>query len=229
MIRVDASEPVKEWDAATLAGAVSGRADAAVILFLESAMELQRVTDAAAGAAVAGALLDKAVPEPMQDDALARTFAAIDRLEAVESRMTASRDARRGGATYRELIDVPMALQAVIAKAEAGRGWRGMGPGVRQLELSIEGATAKAEILRIAPGASVPRHTHAGSELTLCLVGGFSDGRGAYARGDISVADPSVRHQPKADADGPCFVLAVSDGDLRFEGLLGLAQRLFGR
>lgn len=227
MIRVDASGSAKDWDVETLASLASGRADAAVALFLECAMELQRAADARSGAALAGAFLDAASPEPLQADALARVFASIDRLEGAEGRSTPAQKDRRDGS--RDLIAIPAALQAAIARAEAGKGWRRVAPGVKQLELEIDGATAKAEILRIAAGSSVPRHTHAGAEMTLCLAGGFSDGRGAYGPGDISLADPSVRHKPHADDDGPCFVLAVSDGDLRFDGLLGLVQRLFGR
>ena len=64
--------------------------------------------------------------------------------------------------------------------------------------------------------------------LTLCLIGGYSDGRGSYGPGDVSIADPTVTHQPKADDDGVCFVLAVTDAGLKFEGVLGAIQKLIG-
>jgi putative transcriptional regulator len=115
-----------------------------------------------------------------------------------------------------------------IRTAESRRGWKGVAPGLRRLQLDFGGA-AEAEIIRIDPGVAIPWHTHKGQELTLCLVGGFSDARGSYGPGDVSIADSSVRHQPRADSDGPCFVLAVTDAGLRFEGLLGAIQKLMGR
>jgi putative transcriptional regulator len=101
------------------------------------------------------------------------------------------------------------------------------GPGVRKLRLGV-GGEARAELIRLEAGALTPWHTHKGQELTLCLLGGFSDGFASYGPGDVSIADPTIRHRPKADDDGPCFVLAVTDAGLKFEGVLGAIQKLTG-
>jgi putative transcriptional regulator len=56
------------------------------------------------------------------------------------------------------------------------------------------------------------------------LEGGFSDILGSYERGDITINDSSVDHQPVADDDGDCICFAVTDAPLRLTGRIG---RLF--
>jgi putative transcriptional regulator len=203
----------------TLAALASGRLDPALALFLESAMERRGLGDLS-GDALAGAALESETPAAVCDDALARVLARIDAGEgAIRPRKSVRLDP--------DVIRLPKALQASVREAERVRGWSGPLPGIRSLALDLPGSV-KAEILRIEAGASTPRHTHGGREYTLCLLGGFSDGRGSYGPGDIATADDSVEHQPRADADGPCYVLAITDADLRFSGVLGAAQRLFG-
>ncbi|TWA84476.1 ChrR-like anti-ECFsigma factor [Azospirillum brasilense] len=84
----------------------------------------------------------------------------------------------------------------------------------------------KARLMRLASGVGPPHHTHRGIELTLVLDGGFTDDLGQFARGDLSVADDSVRHRPVADEEG-CLCLAVTDAPLRFTGALGLILNPF--
>lgn len=218
MIRVGVSETESQLDEAAAGLLASGRVDAALALFVDSAMALRGRSEP--GDAIAGALLEAAEPVSLSEGALERTLALIDAGDAAPLRRQAHGD---------DLIRLPPMLREAIETAEQGAGWKGVAPGIRQLKLDVRGATASAEILRIDAGAAVPPHTHAGQELTLCLIGGFSDGRGSYGPGDISLADPSVRHRPRADADGPCYVLAVTDADLRFEGVLGLLQKLFAK
>ena len=207
--------PGQVFDDATRAALASGRAEPAFGLFIESLQEMQGLSPDA-GAVLSGAMLEAEAPASLPPDALDRTLAAIDR----DGPQPASLH-------YEELTRAPIVLGA-IRDAEAGRGWRRLAPGVRRLRLDV-GGEAKAEIVRLDAGVAIPFHTHKGLELTLCLAGGFSDGRGSYGPGDVSMADPGIRHQPKADDDGPCFVLAVTDAGLRFEGLLGAIQKLTGR
>ena len=78
----------------------------------------------------------------------------------------------------------------------------------------------QTRLLRIRPGIRIPRHTHAGTELTLVLAGGFTDGGGHYLRGDLSFSDGEVDHSPRADDDGECICLTVIDAPLRLTGPL---------
>jgi len=202
-------------DDATRAALASGRAEPALGLFIESLMEMRGLAFET-GEVVAGAALEAEAPTDLASDALARTFAAIDAAPRPQ------RDPH-----YPDLIRLPRRLVEIMLEAEAGHGWTTAGPGVRKLRLGV-GGEARAELIRLEAGVTTPWHTHKGQELTLCLLGGFSDGFASYGPGDVSLADPTIRHRPKADDDGPCFVLAVTDAGLKFEGVLGAIQKLTG-
>lgn len=75
-------------------------------------------------------------------------------------------------------------------------------------------------LLRAAPGTVLPRHRHAGSELTLVLEGAFFCGSEIFRAGDIEDADEAVHHQPVVTHDGECICLAVTEGSLRFDDWL---------
>lgn len=79
----------------------------------------------------------------------------------------------------------------------------------------------KATLFKLQAGQGVPHHTHHGTEMTLVLKGGFSDGTGHYVEGEIVVADGTVDHRPVADDDGECICFAVTDAPLRLTGPLG--------
>ena len=203
-------------DDATRAALASGRAEPALGLFIDSLMEMRGLSEIAAEA-VPGAMLETEMLAEMSETALDQVFAAIDRAgPPIENPFA-----------YPELIKTPAVLVDAIRAAEARAGWKQQASGIRGLRLEV-GGQARAEVLRIEAGAATPRHTHKGQELTLCLIGGYSDGIGAYGPGDVSIADPTITHQPKADDDRACFVLAVTDAGLKFDGVLGAIQKLVG-
>ena len=115
---------------------------------------------------------------------------------------------------------IPRPLRDRLPAAPEALTWRRQGP-VEMVFLPCDMAGHRVRLLRIAPGRSVPRHTHRGSELTLVLEGAFSDATGRFVRGDIESADGSLDHQPVADGSGPCMCLAVTSAPLRLTGLLG--------
>src|SRR5207245_270621 len=108
---------------------------------------------------------------------------------------------------------------------EAGERWTTAGPGIRRLTLPV-GGSGLTELFRLDPGHGTPRHDHEGEEYTLVLTGAFHDGHRLYGPGDLNVGGPGFVHQPVAQAGGVCFALAVSWGRPRFEGLLGLMQKI---
>lgn len=79
----------------------------------------------------------------------------------------------------------------------------------------------KASLFKLQAGQGVPHHTHHGTEITLVLKGGFSDGTGHYVKGEIVIADGTVDHRPVADDDSECICFAVTDAPLRLTGPLG--------
>jgi len=214
--------PGPELDDETRAALASGRADPGIALFIDTLLAMRGLNEQFSEAAV-GALLECEEPTELATDALTRVFAAIDK-STPETRAGSLPKAPK---TYPELIRLPVRLQAIVREAEAGKGWEYAGPGIRSLQLKLGGAV-QTQLMRIAPGAKTPVHTHYGRELTLCLIGGFHDARGSYGPGDLSFADPDIVHQPVADDDGVCFVLAVTDAGLKFKGLLGVIQKMLG-
>jgi putative transcriptional regulator len=162
--------------------------------------------------AVGGALLEALLPEPVADDSLARLLARIDRpappAEPVAGAVPA--DA--------ELV-LPQPLRDYVGSLDRV-AWRHLGPlSEARLLTGFEKFTTR--LLRVTPGTALPRHTHAGSELTLVLQGGFSDVTGHYLRGDVCDADSGVDHRPVADQDEICVCLIVTDAPLRLTGWLG--------
>lgn len=106
--------------------------------------------------------------------------------------------------------------------------WRKLGQGLSLCRLSEQDG-ARMWLLRGEPGMVLPRHTHAGSELTLVLKGAYFCGSSIFSVGDIEDADESTRHQPMITHDGECICLAVTEGKLRFESWLPrLAQPFIG-
>jgi putative transcriptional regulator len=212
-----------ELDEETCAAMASGRADPGIALFIDTLLALRGLDDMF-GETAAGALLEREAVAAMSTDALARAFAEIDRTSV--SREVSSAHPARAGKTYPELIRLPLRLQAIVRAAEAARGWEYAGPGIRSLQLDL-GGVVQTQMMRLSPGARTPVHSHHGREVSLCLIGGFRDARGSYGPGDLSFADPDLVHQPIADDDGVCFVLAVTDAGLKFKGLFGLFQKVF--
>lgn len=212
-------------DDATRAALASGRAEPALGLFIDTLLEMNGVS-LDEGEAISGAMLERESPAEMSPHALDMTFAAIEK--GGHSKGEKGKAGKRRELFYPELGEMPVSLKAAILDAEAKKGWGFAGPGIRSLVLGL-GGPAKIEVLRIDAGTAVPWHTHKGQELTLCLAGEFSDEMGVYGPGDYSLTDGTIRHQPVASKAGTVYALAVTDKGLKFEGLLGALQNLFGQ
>lgn len=125
---------------------------------------------------------------------------------------------------------LPAVLQPLFPGGLKEIKWRTLVPGINQFVLSeVDSDQGSVRLLNIAPGTTVPHHTHLGSELTLVLQGSYSDETGRYRRGDLADVDSSVHHQPVVDSDGPCICLIATDQRLRFSGALNrMLQPLVG-
>lgn len=101
--------------------------------------------------------------------------------------------------------------------------WKTKLPGFKEFDLgNIDGCDVS--MFWIKPGRTVPMHTHDGKEISMVLQGAFTDERGFFGRGDISIADENVEHRPTADMSAPCIGFAVTDGPQRLTG--SLKQRI---
>jgi putative transcriptional regulator len=169
--------------------------------------EACRVTLATLEAA-GGALLDDLPPVPLSGDALDRLLARAD-----------------------EPVPAPPPilnpdLPAPLNRVALGRWWP-VGFGIRYRPLRAAGA-AWGGLLRAEPGRVLPRHGHAGLELTCILSGSFADGGGEYHAGDLSEPISDHDQPPFVIGAEPCLCIIASEG-MRLRGLLGFAQRMIGQ
>ncbi|WP_105201424.1 MULTISPECIES: ChrR family anti-sigma-E factor [unclassified Pseudoalteromonas] len=80
--------------------------------------------------------------------------------------------------------------------------------------LELDEGSMRTSLLYIAPGGTIPEHTHTGFELTLLLDGSFSDEQGTYEPGDFMWLDHRHQHTPYTEHG--CLCLAVVNSALHF-------------
>lgn len=117
--------------------------------------------------------------------------------------------------------NVPEPLRSYLGAPVSALGWVPVLRGMQSYPLPEFQGRAIVRLLAIEPGRRMPRHTHDGEELTLVLQGSFSDATGAYAKGDVATAGPSIDHEPQAGGGELCLCLAVEDAPLRLTGFNG--------
>lgn len=98
--------------------------------------------------------------------------------------------------------------------------WEKVTKNISKATVAMNDPRFQVELLKFAPRAKIPKHTHSGSEYTLVLEGDFSDKDGTYRTGEFIVNDSSVEHQPLAGDEG-CVCLAITDAPLKFTGTFG--------
>lgn len=199
---------------ALLAGYAMGRLPAPLSVLVASHLELspknrRYVSDLET---LSGRLLDEAEPKPIagRDEKLAAIFALDDK--------PILRPVRKPSATR-----LPEAICRFVGHDADTMPWKTLLPGFKEYKVG-EFDGLKTSLFWIRSGQKIPSHTHEGGEVTLVCEGGFSDILGSYERGDISITDSTVDHQPRADDDGDCLGFAVTDAPLRLTGIIG---RLF--
>jgi len=116
--------------------------------------------------------------------------------------------------------EVPAPLAGIIGDSLDSGRWRWIGPGLWHRPVEVRGA-GSLHLIKASPSASVPEHTHGGSELTLVLRGALIDAAGRYGPGDVADVDEAVEHHaPSADPDAGCICVIANEQPTRFHGLL---------
>ena len=115
--------------------------------------------------------------------------------------------------------ELPAPLAQLIGGNLDDVRWRWIGPGLWHRPLKI-GGEGSLQLIKAAPGASVPEHTHGGSEITLVLRGALIDSTGRYEPGDVADVDEDIEHTPVADAEAGCICAIANEQPTRFRGLL---------
>jgi len=167
--------------------------------------------------AVGGALLDEIEPEPIEGGGVDALFARIE-ASGKPGDEGLSEAAFAKPVSSDAVPSLPRPLRDYVAGGIDALAWKRRGK-LSEARL-LKGAGGTVKLLRIPAGAMMPVHTHRGSELTLVLEGGFSDEHGHYLRGDVAVADEEVTHRPRADDDGDCLCLTVTQAPVKLAGPL---------
>lgn len=114
---------------------------------------------------------------------------------------------------------LPKAVRDFLGFDVADVPWRTKLPGLKEYSLGdIDGC--EVSLMWIRAGRALPAHTHRGVELTLVIDGAYTDIRGRFGPGDISIADDSLDHRPIAEKDRPCIAFAVTDAPIKLTGSL---------
>jgi putative transcriptional regulator len=163
---------------------------------------------------VGGEVLARAQPAELSDNALLR---ALQRIES------AAPEGNAGvGATSESASRGLRRLDGCRISS-----WRKIAPGMRYRSVLVPHAVeGKMFVLGIAPGRSLPKHSHRDIEWTQVISGAFDDGRARFEAGDFDATDGSVRHQPVVTSDAECICLAHLSAPLVFESWIA---RAFGR
>lgn len=114
---------------------------------------------------------------------------------------------------------LPLPLQPYFGRSWRALRWRWMAPGVHMIR-AARGSGDTLILLKIAPGKSMPMHSHQGTELTQILQGAYDDALGHFAPGDVADLGNEIEHQPITAPGVPCVCVAALDAPLRFPGWL---------
>lgn len=107
-------------------------------------------------------------------------------------------------------MDAPLVLQNLwkIEWFQDRLPWQPFREGVEIYYLYGEGTEgAAAALLRYAPGARVPEHTHEGFEHILVLSGSQADHNGMHSAGTLVINPPQTHHNVVSESG--CIVLAI--------------------
>ena len=163
---------------------------------------------------IGGIHLLQAPAATMSNDFLQKTLLRLGKQEIASSRTHASSNLQVN-------VILPAPLREFVPTELESIEWNSLAPGIKGHPLTgLNTGSGTLSLLKIAPGMSIPEHSHHGSELTLVLKGSFSDEIGQFGVGDIADLDDSMQHQPIADTSETCICLIATDASLKFTGLM---------
>ncbi len=207
--------PVHHLPADTVAGYANGEAAEAEALLVATHLALCPTcrSEVSRLEALGGVALETLEPAPALD--LDAMLARLDEPEPAPTVAPRPRVAPTG-----QLATLPEPLRSYVGSFD-GLPWKTKIPGVRTADLGLSLGEVPVRLSVLKPGLKLPRHTHAGRELTLVLQGGFENGHGHYVRGDVEVGLPEQVHAMVIDPGDPCIALSVNEGSLEPVDLLG--------
>lgn len=208
--------PRHHLDEATLvsraAGALSAEMAAVVDTHLDGCAHCRGLL--AQAERVGGTLLMQQQPPDAQPDRVTQLRQQMLERLAVEpvARSQAPHVAPRASTD-----DLPRPLQRYFGPTWKALRWRWVAPGVHMIR-ARHTRDDNLILLKIAPGKSMPVHSHQGAELTQILKGAYDDELGHFGPGDVADLDDGVEHQPVTSPGVPCICVAALNGPLQFRG-----------
>lgn len=131
-------------------------------------------------------------------------------------------------------LNIPLAtdyqsmFSDIVDKKYENVGWQSIAGKIERAEVNVADGDNQVEILRFAPNAKIPQHTHKGNEYTVILEGSYTDELGEFGVGDFIHMNQNHHHRPVASKHG-CVCIAVTDAPMHFTGVLGPVLNLFAR
>ncbi|MBT8449334.1 MAG: ChrR family anti-sigma-E factor [Gammaproteobacteria bacterium] len=131
-------------------------------------------------------------------------------------------------------LNIPLAtdyqsmFSDIVDKKYENVGWQSIAGKIDRAEVNVADGDNQVEILRFAPNAKIPQHTHKGNEYTVILEGSYTDELGEFGVGDFIHMNQNHHHRPVASKKG-CVCIAVTDAPMHFTGVLGPVLNLFAR
>ena len=160
-----------------------------------------------------GALLENSEPISLSEGSFEKLMAEID--------SGVDKDQEIYTNVVNDNNSLPLPLRNYAQDISSPKNWKRIGIGLSEQAINFGDNFGSTKLYKIAPGYSVPSHSHDGNEVTLVLSGGFTDEYGTYGPGDISIQETGAVHKPVADEDGECIVLAVNEGPIVLTGPVG--------
>lgn len=164
--------------------------------------------------ALGGKLMCEAEPAELHDECLNATLSRIDKTAPASQQQKAACNTASD-------LRIPEAVYALISSfcLSDRRDWSTVTRGFSKMDLRLcpMPTQKRLRLVKMDPGASAPRHSHPGTEVTVVLQGSYTDHTGRYNKGDIVIiTDPRLIHQPVASEDG-CVCLTLTEAPLRFQ------------
>jgi putative transcriptional regulator len=109
----------------------------------------------------------------------------------------------------KDMPELPAALVTQLGALDR-IAWRRLIPGIRAIDLSVEGAW-RARLVCLRPGTPIPLHDHGGPEHTVVFSGGLDDNDGHLGRGDAATMLPGDAHKQRVSPGEPCVALIINE------------------
>ena len=153
------------------------------------------------------ALFEELAPQQVDDSLLSTVMSRLDEEPKPLSYQSAPAD-----------DNGPPLIQRLMKGDYTDLDWQKVSSNVRISRLRTGDVDNEFALYHINAGASIPKHTHKGTELTLVLEGAFSDEDGHYKVGDFVMRDAQQQHTPTATQDRDCICIGVLDAPIKFTG-----------